>query len=81
MSKLETCIKEVSECKHERTQMWEPHLAGARKCLDCGWVKNPNRAHFGEPLWFNEDKELEEKERKELARLKDKYEEFIGGEK
>jgi hypothetical protein len=35
------------ECKHERTQIWEPHLAGARKCLNCGMIYNPNRS----PAW------------------------------
>lgn len=38
-------------CDHKRTQIWEPHLAGARKCLDCLMVYNPNR----EPAWFIED--------------------------
>lgn len=35
------------ECLHRNTKIWEPHLAGARKCLDCGRVKNPNR----NPQW------------------------------
>lgn len=33
---------EPLECQHEKTRMWEPHLAGARKCLDCGLVYNKN---------------------------------------
>lgn len=39
-------IQEI-ECSHKRTKIWEPHLAGARKCLDCEKVYNPNR----EPNW------------------------------
>jgi len=64
----------VSECKHEKTRIWEPHLAGARKCLGCGWVKNPNRAYCGKPIWFDEDAEQEAAERNEYQRLKKKYE-------
>ncbi len=37
-------------CQHKRTRMWEPHLAGARKCEDCGLVKNPNKGEH----WFCE---------------------------
>lgn len=42
-------IEEIG-CQHKNTKVWEPHLAGARKCLDCGfekystsgpWVKEP----------------------------------------
>lgn len=38
------------ECRHSRTEMWEPHLAGARKCKDCGMVYNPNMGG-----WHHED--------------------------
>lgn len=37
-------------CNHNKTVIWEPHLAGARKCLDCKMVYNPNRS----PAWFYE---------------------------
>lgn len=39
-------------CRHEKTVMTEPHLAGARKCLGCGAIYNPNRA----PNWQMEEK-------------------------
>lgn len=39
-------VEEI-ECQHKRTQIWEPHLAGARKCLDCNKVYTPNRT----PNW------------------------------
>ncbi len=64
----------MKDCKHERTKIWEPHLAGARKCLDCGWVKSPNRQYLGGELWFDEDAEKEIAEFKEYRRLKKKYE-------
>lgn len=38
------------DCEHKKTEIWEPHLAGARKCLDCKMVYNPNRS----PSWFCE---------------------------
>lgn len=38
-------------CVHTNTQIWEPHLAGARKCKDCGMVYNPNHT----PQWFFEE--------------------------
>lgn len=38
-------------CDHKNNRIWEPHLAGARKCYDCGMVKSPNRAHYGGKLW------------------------------
>lgn len=38
------------DCKHDNHQIWEPHLAGARKCLDCGMVYNPN----SDPSWMYE---------------------------
>lgn len=41
----------MSECKHDNTIMWEPHLAGARKCKDCGRIMNPNK---GRNKWFFE---------------------------
>ncbi len=40
----------MSGCEHRRTEIWEPHLAGARKCLDCKMVYNPNHT----PSWFIE---------------------------
>lgn len=48
---------EVKECEHKKTQIWEPHLAGARKCNDCGMVYNPNR----NPQWFFEGPSVEER--------------------
>lgn len=48
------------DCKHEKTQIWEPHLAGARKCLACGMVYNPNRAYANKDPWFFEPPSLEE---------------------
>lgn len=30
----------MENCKHGNTLIWEPHLAGARKCADCGMVKD-----------------------------------------
>lgn len=44
----------VNMCEHINTVIWEPHLAGARKCLGCGKVYNPNL----KPNWqfeFSED--------------------------
>lgn len=41
-------LKEI--CQHKNTRMWEPHLAGARKCNDCGWEYNPNMT----PKWHPE---------------------------
>lgn len=40
----------MNDCEHKRTIIWEPHLAGARKCRDCGQVYNPNC----KPQWFFE---------------------------
>ena len=37
----------LAACAHRHTKMWEPHLAGARKCTDCEMVFNPNRT----PNW------------------------------
>jgi len=51
-------IKSNEDCKHENSKIWEPHLAGARKCLDCGMVKEPNRAYDGGKLWDYEESEL-----------------------
>lgn len=45
-----TRIAEIMGCAHKNTKIWEPHLAGARKCLDCGMVYNPNRS----PSWGKE---------------------------
>lgn len=44
---------ELARCEHKRTKIWEPHLAGARKCLDCDMVYNPNMS----PQWQNEKAE------------------------
>jgi hypothetical protein len=32
----------TDKCEHLKTYMSEPHLAGARKCSDCGMYFNPN---------------------------------------
>lgn len=48
--RFEKALKE-KECLHTKTQIWEPHLAGARKCLSCNMVYNPNRS----PRWQLED--------------------------
>ncbi len=34
------------KCEHKNTQIWEPHLAGARKCKDCGLVYNNNAGRW-----------------------------------
>ena len=34
-------IEEI-KCSHKNSSIWEPHLAGARKCNDCGYEYNPN---------------------------------------
>lgn len=47
---------EPRECPHLDTQIWEPHLAGARKCLECGMVYNPNY----NPPWFFEGPSLDQ---------------------
>lgn len=39
--------REAPQCKHTNTVICEPHLAGARRCIDCGMVYNPNSA----PRW------------------------------
>lgn len=66
------CDKYIAEtgdaCIHVKTKMWEPHLAGARKCLDCERVYNPNCT----PNWFFEgptDQERIEVLREESAKL------------
>lgn len=61
-------------CSHKNTQIWEPHLAGARKCKDCGWVKNPNRVYSGKDVWFDEELELNIQEFDKYRQLKKKYE-------
>lgn len=43
--------------------MWEPHLAGARKCIDCGWVYNTNVGYVTGNPWFDEDAEIVESEK------------------
>jgi hypothetical protein len=40
----------MKPCQHAKTIIWEPHLAGARKCTDCHMVYNPNHT----PSWFVE---------------------------
>jgi hypothetical protein len=45
----------VLGCAHNRVKIHEPHLAGARKCLDCEMVYNPNHT----PNWFFEEKKIE----------------------
>lgn len=45
----------MGDCEHKKTQIWEPHLAGARKCLDCGMVYNPNFS----PRWHVEVETVE----------------------
>ncbi len=51
-------------CEHKRTVIWEPHLAGARKCIDCEMVYNPN---YTSP-WFYEPPSIEEQLAAERAR-------------
>ena len=43
-------IEEI-KCSHKNSSIWEPHLAGARKCNDCGYEYNPNisKEWFPEP--------------------------------
>lgn len=38
-------------CAHKNTEIWEPHLAGARRCLDCKMVYNPNCT----PAWSHDN--------------------------
>lgn len=33
---------DTEQCEHKNTKIWEPHMAGTRKCLDCDKVNNPN---------------------------------------
>lgn len=63
----------MQNCEHKRSIICEPHLAGARKCLDCGWVKSPNRQYLGGELWFDEVAEIEAAEKAQYERLKKKY--------
>jgi len=63
----------MNNCKHTNTKIWEPHLAGARKCSDCGWVKSPNRAYAGGALWFDEEAEIKAKEIEDYGKLRKKY--------
>lgn len=53
-------------CEHKRTVMWEPHLAGARKCTDCKMVYNPNM----NPSWHFELPPLQERYDDLKAQLK-----------
>jgi len=71
----------ANNCEHKRSKIWEPYLAGARKCLDCGWVKSPNRQYCGGELWFDEEAEEEQAERAQYERLKKKYEKESRNEK
>lgn len=48
-------IRVSGGCVHERTKIWEPHMAGARKCVDCHMVYNPNRS----PSWQIEPPSVE----------------------
>jgi len=62
------------KCQHLNTKISEPHLAGARRCIDCGWHYNPNRTHAGKAAWYDSDAEHEAHEKKEYERLRQKYE-------
>ena len=42
----------TNTCTHTKTEMWEQHLAGARRCIDCKMVYNPNM----KVKWFYEQK-------------------------
>ena len=69
------------KCKHKNTIIWEPHLAGARKCIDCGWIYNPNRSYVGKESWFDEESEIKEEEIIQYKKLRKKYSpiyKFIG---
>lgn len=35
-------------CLHKNTRISEPHLAGARECVDCGAYYNPNMGGWNE---------------------------------
>lgn len=52
-------------CQHQSTKIWEPHLAGARKCIDCGMVFNPNM----NPQWYVEPPPIEERLESALAAI------------
>lgn len=49
------------DCLHINTKIWEPHLAGARKCIDCGMVYNPNRGYAGKNPWYHEPPSINDK--------------------
>ena len=53
-------MTDAKSCEHKNTQIWEPHLAGARKCKDCGMVYNPNRAYVNKDPWYFEGLSTEE---------------------
>lgn len=52
-------------CTHANTKIWEPHLAGARKCLDCKRVKSSGSSHD----WYFEgdEKKMSEDERSKIS--------------
>ncbi len=71
--------KTAEECQHLKQQMWEPHLAGARKCYDCGMVYNPNHT----PNWFFEPPSLQEqiaKLTRENAAFREVLDEIVNGD-
>lgn len=62
-------MSDISEkCKHTNTKIWEPHLAGARKCLSCDMVYNPNMGG-----WYVEEPSIET----QLSNLKSKHEKVL----
>lgn len=58
----------IENCKHLNTKIWEPHLAGARKCLSCDMVYNPNMGG-----WHVEEQSIET----QLSNLKSKHEKVL----
>jgi hypothetical protein len=49
------------KCAHKNTVISEPHLAGARRCLDCnayynpnmgGWLKEVKKLRIRNPFYF-----------------------------
>ena len=40
----------IMTCEHKNKIIWAPHLAGAKKCIDCNMVYNPNM----NPRWHHE---------------------------
>lgn len=60
----------MTSCPHNETVIWEPHLAGARKCKACGMVYNPNMSYAGKDPWFFEPPSERERIKKLLDVLK-----------